>query len=343
MLRFLALLGLAGLAFTATSSWIRSWVPLPEDFELAARLEELRTAADPYDLVFLGPSTSRCAFDPHVIDEELTRLGHPAHSLNLGVPGATSFEIDHLVEQIVARPPPGLRWLVIELHPAEPSQLIRPANLFTDRAVYWHTPRQLRDVLAALLHPRSGRTIRVDRMALHVRHALWRFANVGQADRIVAHALGRDSIEEPDPRRGFAPEDCVEGRGMQAARQRYLSQPEKFRRQAMRLDRQDETPVPTEHLDPTKLRRQIRSLRGIGVEPVYVLTPVLSPVPGIHSLHRQRILPTLLAFDSPRRFPELYAPRNRWDELHLNEAGAELFSRQFAQRFARWLDTGLER
>jgi len=339
----LALFGLAGLAFTATSSWIRTWVPLPDDFELAARMHELETSADPYDLVFLGPSTTRCAFDPRVIDEQLRRRGHPVHSLNLGLPGATSFELDHLVERIVAQPPPGLRWLVIELHPAEPSQLIRPANLFTDRAVYWHTPRQLGDVFAALLRPRPGQGLRLDRMALHLRHALWRFANVGQGDRIVARALGRDPIEAPDLRRGFAPEDCVEGPGMKAARERYLSQPEQVRRREMRLDRQDATPVPVERLNPGKLRRQIESLRGIGVEPVYVLTPILSPVPGIHSLHRERILPTLLAFDSPRRHPELYAPRNRWDDLHLNEMGAEIFSRRFAQGFAHWLDTGLER
>ncbi|HKJ25903.1 MAG TPA: hypothetical protein VKB65_13845 [Myxococcota bacterium] len=340
MLRLLGLAGLAALAFLATASAIRPFVPLPEDSDLRARVERLASAEEPYDLVVLGPSTTRCGFDPRVFDAEMARLGHPLRSLNLGLPGASSFEIDHLVARIVARRPAGLRWVMIELHPAGFNALIRPHNLFTDRAVWWHTPRQLRAVLATLADRREGQALRPDRAVMHVRHALWRFANVGQADRIAAHALAHDA-PQPDPRRGYAPEDCTTEQG-QARRAAYLADPQGVRERERVLDRQNETPVDTHHLDPRGIRRQVARLRAIGVEPVYVLTPILSPVPAIHALRREGVLPALLAFDSPRRQPELYELRYRMDELHLNEDGAALFSRKLAVRFARWLETGAE-
>jgi len=340
MLRLLGLAGLAALAFLVTASAIRPFVPLPEDSDLRARVEGLAREGQPYDLIVLGPSTTRCAFDPRVFDAEMASLGHPLHSLNLGLPGASSFEIDHLLERIVAERPAGLRWVLIELHPPGFNALIRPHNLFTDRAVWWHTPRQLRAILATLADRREGQALRLDRAASHVRHALWRFANVGQADRIAARVLDRQA-PEPDPRRGYAPEDCTTEQG-QAGRDAYLADPQAVRQRERALDRQNETPVDTRHLDPEGLRHQVARLRDIGVEPVYLLTPILSPVPAIHSLRRQGVLPALLAFDSPRREPELYEPRHRWDALHLNEDGATLFSRQLAVRFARWLETGAE-
>jgi hypothetical protein len=342
MLRLLGLAGLAGLAFLVTASAIRPFVPLPDDSDLRARLEALEPPDEPYDLVVVGPSTTRCAFDPRVFDAEMTTRGHPVHSLNLGVPGASSFEIDHLLELIVARHPARLRWVLIELQPPATNSLIRPHNRFTDRAVYWHTPRELGALLSALGDRRPGQALRIDRAITHVRHALWRFANVGQADRIVGRVLARDGPAH-DPRRGYAPEDCTTAPEAQTARAAYLEDPEAIRRRMARLDRQNATPVDTRHMGPDRVRREVDTLRGIGAEPVYLLTPILSPVPAIHSLRREGVLPALLDFDSPSHHPELYDPRRRWDALHLNEDGAAIFSRELADRFARWLETGSER
>ena len=341
MPRTLGLLALAALAFVATASATRQFVPLPDYADLAPRFERFTGADEAYDLIFLGPSTTRCSFDPRVVDADLAKQGHPIRSANLGLPGANYFEIDHMVERLVERRPAGLRWLVIELHPPGFNALIRPQNLYTDRVTHWHTPRQLGDIVKALAQPRDGQGVRVDRMLVHLRHALWRFANVGQADRIVATFRSGDD-DEVDERRGFAPENCSGARVDSPEHPASVQSPTEFRKRAGRLDRQNRTPVPTRQLNPEKLRRQVASLRAIGVEPVYVMTPILSPVPGIHTLRRHEVLPNLLAFDSPERYPEFYALAMRRDELHLNETGAELFSHEFASHFARWLDTGLE-
>jgi hypothetical protein len=341
MLRLLGLAGLAALGFLAIASAIRPLVPLPDDSALRARVEGLARPDAPFEVVVVGPSTTRCGFDPRVFDAELARLGRPLRSLNLGLPGASAFEIEHLVDVIAERRPDRLRWIVIELHPPGFNALIRPHNRFTDRAVWWHTPRMTRAVLATVADPREGRAMRPDRAASHLRHALWRFASVGQADRIVA-SLRAGEPEPIDTRAGYAPEDCGTTDRARAGRAAYLEDPDAIGLRESRLDRQNATPVDPSHLGPARLRRQVERLRAAGVEPVYLLTPILSPVPAIHTLRRHEVLPTLLAFDSPRRHPDLYAPEHRWDALHLNREGAALFSRKLARRFARWLETGAE-
>ena len=113
MLRALGWLGPAGLAFLATAALLRTQVPLPEKFELEARFERLRSGPEPYPLVFLGPSTTRCGFDPRALDAELARLGHPIRTFNLGTPGARAFELDHQVELLIEAALPPLVFAVV--------------------------------------------------------------------------------------------------------------------------------------------------------------------------------------------------------------------------------------
>jgi len=44
-------------------------------------------------------------------------------------------------------------------------------------------------------------------------------------------------------------------------------------------------------------------------------------------------LPPLLRFDDAERFADLYAPERRYDETHLNDEGARLFTEKLADEF----------
>jgi hypothetical protein len=271
----------------------------------------------------------------------LERLGHPVRSFNLAVPGASRFEVDHQVRELLALEPRRLRWIVIEPHNKALDALVAPPNWFTDRAVRWHSPRQLLAVYRAMWLSDQPQARFLQPALVSLRHALWRLANFGQANRSLARLLGWDAPVRSAERgvverlRGFEPL-LPEQSG---ARRIFLENPAWYRGIVANLDR---SVRPSRALPPDtdRMREQVELIRSAGVEPVYVLTPVIESANEVHTLHRAGILPSLIAFDSPRRFPDLYDPAQRLDHIHLNEAGAIRFSRLFAQRFAEWLETG---
>jgi lysophospholipase L1-like esterase len=44
---------------------------------------------------------------------------------------------------------------------------------------------------------------------------------------------------------------------------------------------------------------------------------------------------TILDFSDPRKYPELFTEDHRLDGMHLNYAGAELFTEAIARKFAK--------
>ncbi len=339
MSRFAVRGALAAFAFLATSTLLAALAPLPEAADLHGRARQLEAGG--YDVVFLGPSTVRCGLIPDVVDEELARLGRPLRSFNLGIPGARAFELDFWTRRIAEDPPPGLRYAVIELHPDAATRLIGPHNHFTDRAIYWHTPTQLRGVFADLRASDASPLVKLDRLLLHGQHFLWRATGFGQAERALTTRIAGSDAAAVEAR-GFSTADCTEGERAVTSRQRYLENTAEVTRLKATLDVQRRRQVDIDHLRPAHLRAQVERLRRAGIEPVFVLSPILGAVPGIHSLRTEQILPALLAFDSPRGYPALYAPEARFDMWHLNAEGAERFSRAFARRFVRWLASGTD-
>jgi hypothetical protein len=337
---------LAVVTFVGVAAGLRSLVPLPEDSNLRGRFEELAREHDRIDILFLGPSTTRCSFDPVVVDEELGRLGHPVRSFNLGLRGASLLEIDYLLERALALDLSSLDWVVIELQYTPPSHLVRPGNRFTERAVYWHDLDRVQGVFRSLRHAPSAIADGPAVALLHVRHALWRAFSLGRAEAMFSARFGDASdgtaAQRAATTRGYAPEDCIAPEQQRAARQRFLARPEEYRRKLGRVDRLNARATTFDHFDVDRLERQVERIRAAGAEPLYVVTPTILHTPAVRALREAGVLPALLLFNSPARYPELYAIESRQDAVHLAASATDRFGRIFARAFDRWLETGRE-
>ena len=82
------------------------------------------------------------------------------------------------------------------------------------------------------------------------------------------------------------------------------------------------------------LAEQIRWLRADGVEPLFVIAPVTTGEEELRRLPERGVVRTLLAFNDPAAYPDLYEVDARADTMHLNERGALRFTQLLAERFA---------
>lgn len=96
------------IVFGAVSVILRLLAPPNPDFAwhptFSAKIDHLRTTEEHYDIVFVGDSRTYRGIDPVVFEAELSALGCPARSYNLGTLGMSKFEYDHMMEALATAP-----------------------------------------------------------------------------------------------------------------------------------------------------------------------------------------------------------------------------------------------
>lgn len=333
------------LSFGVVAQGIGALVPRPTDYGLADKLAFFAAHRDDYDAVYLGSSRTFRSYLPEVVDRELRGLGHELRSFNLGVPGMTSFEVDHVLRDVLALRPQRLRWVILEPPSWDPE--LAPESAFSQRVVEWHTWRQTRAALVSIrLGDGSGR----DRLALaweHLRHAAWRLANYGQARRVVRGSAAQEpflSAGELARHGGHrALEDVVAVDRVVRWRRRHFEQnAAEWRRRVDALEEGHASGLELGGYNAAALRSQLDVLRAAGVRPLYALPPTTEPMPLAFALEDAGHLPALASFCHPAEYPDLYRFDGFFDFHHLTRAGAEAFSRHFARAFAVHLDGGAE-
>jgi hypothetical protein len=109
-LRFYSLallnLSLALVGFLCVSSGVRAWLLPPPSSERAA-LDFFLETRDDYDAVYIGSSRFERGIRPEVIDPLMSTPERPFRSFNLAMPAMRSFEINYLMEYVLALGPLG--------------------------------------------------------------------------------------------------------------------------------------------------------------------------------------------------------------------------------------------
>jgi hypothetical protein len=90
-------------------------------------------------------------------------------------------------------------------------------------------------------------------------------------------------------------------------------------------------PVPLHPLFRTALNDLIAEIRAASAEPIFVITPTLYSYENFAEAPSGT---TLLPFNDPVAYPELFDPAHRFDGAHLDEEGAMLFTDILASRLA---------
>jgi hypothetical protein len=328
------LCALAGFAGTAAA--LRPAVPWPSELGLRAKFEHFAAHRDDYDAVVFGTSFTQYGIKPETLDLELAQRGLPQHSFNFAIAGMNAYEQDHLIRSVLALEPARLARIYVEAVSWSEPEGNWVEGEFHARAIHWHTPVQTLGVLRTIWgYPERGLRDKLARSGVHLRLMLQRLVNHAQAPIIVATLLGTDDpfayLQPRDlgERQGFRRLATTDGPEFVTRRRRFLNNIATYEERLALIEPHNRLAQDPQNLPAVIAQRE--RLRATGARVVWFVPPSDSGAGEYYALRLDGTLPDLLGFNWPSRFPELYDPQNHFDRGHLNERGAEVWSRLFAE------------
>jgi len=315
--------------------------PLFDDPDVRWRIEAFEAARDTVDVLFLGSSRVLRGFHPVAFDSEMAVRGHRLRSFNLGFQGLGAPEQTVMLEHLL-QGGDSPAWVFLEVVPWRAA--LAEKKRFTRRAIAWHEPGETLLLLGSLARADIGFLDAAELGALHLLQCGARVTHMARGPRIVDHLFGQETPGERPflPDRGFEPLTIDRREGDFARRrEEYLEGLDDLVRAwesgtSPRSRRQG----PWEP-SVAGLRRQVDLVRKAGARVIFVVAPTARETIEVRDLEEAGLLPLLLAFDDPARYPELYRVEHFFDREHLTPGGALVFSRLLADAFCRHLD-GLE-
>jgi hypothetical protein len=332
-------------AFGATAALIGWAAPLSAPPEISQKLLAFAAQRDDTEVLFFGSSHVFRGIDPRSFDEGMRAAGHPVRSFNFALKGMRPHEANALLRHVLSLRPRQLRWVFIEWGTWDP--WIPSANRFKQRAVFWHDRRE---TLSAIVGSwRSDRDLldRFDLVATHALHFLHRALATGRGpDAVLAIGATAPAYETPDrfvvSRRGYNPyTDREFAQGPTAEhRRRYLADLPTISSDWQTLSGANQRSVDVAPARWSPLGVQIDDVRDAGAEPIYLIMPTSHAEPLAYSAAAEGLVPHLIGFNDPARYPDLYQPDARFDRNHLNQRGGRAFSLELARRFAEEVVVG---
>lgn len=311
--------------------------------QIQRKFDHYREHKDEYDVVFVGSSLIHRQVIPKVFDRELRRRGHKIRSFNFGVPHMRFHETNMLIERLLASKSDRLKWIFVDAGAED--RLLDDRNWFSHRVIRWHTPSETWFVLEDILELDEPVGVKAKFMFGHLEHMGMQLLHIGQGPRIVRE-LGIIGDPNKERKRGK-----IKNEGFLSLDDALRAQKKAFRKRRAEMLRQKDvyedmvdrvkqwTDEEAEAKESYKRRilDQAITIRKAGVEPIYLVTPIVRGNPKMKQLAAESDLITLFAYNNPERYPRFYDPVFRFDFNHLSEAGSRIFTRLLAKDFARHL------
>jgi hypothetical protein len=326
----------AGFALGAAA--IRPLVPWPSELGLRAKFEHFAAHRDEYDAVVFGSSFTQYGIKPAALDAAFAEQGLPQRSFNLAVAGMNAYEQDHVVRSVLALEPARLSRIYVEAVSWTAPDDNWVEGEFHARAINWHTPRETLAVLRQVWsEPDYGTAERVRRSGVHLRLLLQRLVNHAQGPAIVAALLGTDDPHaylEPENllAQGYRKLDIADGPEFVKRRQYFVSHLKEYATRVAQVEAHNRVDNGSANLAAVRAQRD--RLLATGARVLWFVPPTDGGAGEFYALERNGTLPDLLGFNWPSRYGDLYRPDHHFDRGHLNERGAELWSRLFAEKAA---------
>ncbi len=292
---------------------------------MGSKFRHFAAQRDQFDVLFVGSSQFFHQIIPGQFDREVgAATGRAVRSFNFGVPGMWSPESFHLLRKVLALRPAHLRWVVVELMDIDTRA--SEATGATQRLALWHDWRHTAMVLARIVEQPGSWRDKSGIVGAHV--ALWarRFVNHGQGSEWIVGKMRKNNygkLKKNDwvDERGYFPGKANSIKG--EARAAYLRQLERMK-----------SAGPPPPMGPA-LSRAVgeigAAIRAAGATPIFVSCPTVDPRMRFDAPAGE---PEIWRLNDPARFPELFDPEVRYDDIHLTPAGGALFTRLLAERFA---------
>lgn len=328
------------LAFFCVVLAVRALAPHGSGLErMDVKLDAFAQRKDEFNVVFIGSSRTVRGFVPAQFDAQLAERGVSVRSFNFGVAGARLPEMLYVLERVAELRPKALKYVFVD---PEDFELVHDTrNALAQAGILWHDPRTTWEVTRALLSSERDdnvlpvlldhgeafalNALNVGRTARWVNLALGRRADAG----LVAETLG----ERADGHTAlYDDQETLRGR-----RRRFERSRDEFERMVANYRTQARPEQAAQPQFVEMLQRFERRVRELGATPIFVIQPALTRQWDLVQAAESGAIEALLRYDEPERHPELFAHHNRFDSLHLNDAGAAHFTRALGDDFVAWL------
>jgi hypothetical protein len=330
-------------AFLITCVGLRSVLPFPEiDGGVSQKFRFFTAHKDEFDTLFIGSSRIYFQISPAVFDRVTRESGLSTHSFNFGIGGMYLPESAYLLEQILNLKPRNLKWIFIEYD--EMQTKWSAENQTSRRALYWADwkrvslllrkltdagigplwlpdPTKLRDIVLRQKDEKNTRSL----LTFYATQVEKNYTNVARAADVLDYFLGHDTNERRASYLGPTSDGYVTKPNRMSPAQAAAYE----RGLAAAMAQSGKRPLSPYAVEA--YRQCATEVRSIGAIPIFLITPSTTQ---INIATEYTGLPAVvMAFNSPRTYPNLYRSSVRRDGQHLTKSGAEEFTRIVAANF----------
>lgn len=322
------LIGLFALVFAGVcavlSLTLRSVSPAPDMLVLTPKLEHFQANAEDYDTVFLGTSRTFYHIVPDLVEAGAAQAGCPGLSVyNFGVFGLTGAEQDQLLDAVLESE--SVQRVILE----DPLPQFRQfSEAMTERARYFTTPSRYSASIDSISSYPESLPKRVFRGGIFAYGAAYDLSGVGRAAGLAfpeADSAARHSFDMSED--GFEALGAKMTDGIQARRDEFLSSPDGFD-EALDLYGRDS---PNLDARAAYMIAKLRKVEAAGKDAALYISPDLLELDRTAQVGKRAAVMapdlSVLNFNRPDIYPNLFERDVWYDFSHLSRAGAERLSR----------------
>ena len=311
-------------------------MPEPEVPAVSEKLRYLKRSGDAYNVLFIGSSRVHHQIIPELFDRLMHEAGIEVRSFNLGIDGIRPPEDAFLLEHALQNRHKPVLWVIQEANPIR----FREGEQIHDglRGSYWRDGPRMLLLFRRLLTGQAPGSKNVWQRFGEFLHdsgdfwghcALWlpKGLHLGQGVSILrgfcTHTLAVTSTDALGERLdGF----------LSAGNQPMTA--ERTGEYVKDMAALEHSPAAIDYGDPTSqqlIQWSQQLVERHGGRLILVDPPTTNDSKFYPDSHYGRV-PPVFDFSDAHQFPELYAYDKRKDSGHLNQAGAELFTRLIVKR-----------
>lgn len=328
--------------FTAMNLAVGIFFPFRQDFFIQIKFDELRASSAPYDLLFIGPSTTYNHINSELFEDRLKASGRAVHAFNFGTPAMHLCEAYSIVRQVAVMDDLDIKWVFFDLDLANSAYDHDP---FTRRFIAWHdlsgmvcdirttfsTDRNIREKLTRLYHS--------------IRAFVYHSSNAGAPAQLIRDRAMPPTLTKEErkyaaaSKQGFLAMD--QGTTYNSKKsQKYLLALSQYRQHmvysgGINADDGDFLKIAN---GVVYLKRMVDLLDAQSIQSVFFVSPDLNRDDAYLDDVFNETGKAIFAFNDIDAYPDLYQVDYRFGVRHLNGTGAKRLTELLAEQFSRYLD-----
>ncbi len=316
--------------------------------QVIANKEKVFFDNENYNTVFLGTSRINHGFSPKTFDKAIKEYTKkPISTFNFGISGASSGEIYHLIQEILNRKPPKLKYVVVELCSIGTAlgEKFCERNLHTKRNIYWQDWNALQYSLnntAGYIYPpkmTQKKWTHYKNYGVNYIENQW---SMGMMSSYLTYFL------TPYPQHkglgnaldGYNNIELIPDPGVDNARTGFLKNKEQLsikERNSQLFFGETYEPDQYNEIYLQQLKELIKEAEAADLRLIFLVPPLMSisSYKELSPIFRNLPPKNKMNLTNSKKYPELYELKHTWDGNHLDHSGATIFSKLLAKEFTQ--------